>query len=44
MILVPPELWEKRSQSPPPPLKRYLKAKIKATINGLKFIYVKTNT
>ena len=27
MILVPPELWEKRTQEPPPPVKEILKCK-----------------
>jgi len=27
MILVPPELWENRSQEPPPPVKEILKSK-----------------
>jgi len=36
MILVPPELCEKRCQTPsPPPVKTILKIKIIAIINGL---------
>jgi len=45
LILVPPELWEKRCKTPsPPPVKIILKVKIIAIINGFVFVCMKTCT
>jgi len=43
MILVPPELWESRCQTPPPPppVKRYLKLTTTVITNGPKFAFIK---
>jgi len=44
MILFPPELWQNRCQTPPPPVKKILKIKFIVMTNGNNFASIKTHT
>ena len=40
MILVPREIWENRSQTLPPPVKKILNCKDHSYNNGLRFVCI----